>query len=333
MDLAGCPQLTGLFEEFIVPGLAGIDNEELRAEHGEYVLRNYHALSAKSKEHLSQTEIVPVQCSLGKTSLKCPRDIISPDSVVASLYFEDESRIPTEEFHGRHRTRLHELGMVDSITSEVVLDRISEYGRRGKTDHPLDEIAAKVQQLMAHSSVPPPLPQEIIQSLQWIPAQRLSGGVELFSAIQCRDRGREMLVKYFMPLMRFSVDSAWAKCLGWDQPLPKFQILEQLEGAVKAGDNVVIDYLVGRKELEACIAELLEMRWIPSAAGGYYSPSTIFFNDFRNLAPHFGTLENRSRKFALFKKLGVQNAPSLLQVRSSMVHLLGTHNTLTLTLV
>lgn len=316
MQLAVCPQPTNLFEGYVIPGLAALD-EGLRVSHGEYVLRNYHALSPKSKEDLSQTEIVPVQCSPNKTSLKRPRDTVDPNSVAASLYFEDENKIPVEGFYSRYHTRLRELGMIEAITSEVVLDRISEYGQRGGANHPLDEIAAKVQQMMIQCRAPPSLSQEIIQSLKWIPAHDLGGKMELFSVIQCRDRGREMLVKYVMPLVKFSVNSVWAKRFGWDQPLPKSQLLEQLKGAVNAEDNKVVEYLIGSRELEACITELLEMKWIPSIAGGYYSPSTIFFDDFQALSPHFGTLEHRLGRLGLFGRLGVHNAPSLLQVRLS----------------
>lgn len=313
MDLATCPQATELFERFIIPGLVGLD-EELRASQGEYVLRNYHVLSPKSKGELAQTEIVPVRCPLGKTSLKSPKDIVAPDSVVASLYFEDECKLPVEGFYRLYHTKLLELGVVDTITDEMVLNRISEYGQRRRMNYPLDEIAAKAKQLVMHCSTPPLLPQEIVQSLEWIPAQDLGGKMGLFNAKDCRDRGREIFAKYIMPLVEFPVNPAWAKCFGWDQPLPKSQLLEQLNGAVNAKDNKIINSLIVRGELEACITELMERKWIPSIAGGYYSPFTIFFQDFRVLSPEFGTLEIHSKKIALFKKLGVRNAPSLVQV-------------------
>lgn len=322
MGLASCPEATELFEKFIIPGLAGLD-DELRVSHGEYVLRNYHVLSPRSKGELSQIEIVPVQCSLGEISLKRPIDIVALGSVVASLYFEDECRLPVEGFYRLHHMRLLELGMVDTITDEMVLNRISEYGQR-RMNHPLDEIAAKAQQLLIHCSTPPLLPQEVVQSLEWIPAQDLDGKMGLFSAIKCRDRGRERLAKYIMPLVEFPVNPAWAECFGWDQPLPKPQLLEQLKRAVIAKDNMIIDSLIVCGELEACITELSKMEWIPSAAGGYFSPSKIFFNDFQDLSPYFGTLENRSKKIALFKKLEIRNAPSLIQVWSPMIYSLCT---------
>lgn len=313
MDLAICPQAADLFERFIIPGLVGLD-EELRASQGKYVLQNYHVLSQKSKWELSHTEIVPVQCPLGKLSLKSPKEIVALDSMVASLYFEDECRLPVEEFYRLHRVKLRELGMVDTMTDEIVLNRILEYGQRRRMNHPLDEIAAKAKQLVMHCSTPPLLSQEIVQSLEWIPAQYLDGKMGLFNAIQCRDRGREILAKYIMPLVEFPVNPTWAKCFGWDQPLPKSQLLKQLNGAVNAKDNMIIDSLIVKGELETCITELAEMKWIPSAAGGYYSPSTIFFGDFRVLSPDFGTLENRSKRIGLFKKLGIRSAPSLVQV-------------------
>lgn len=318
LELVVCLRQADLLERYVIPGLVTLEDEGVKASHVEYVLHSYHTLSAKSKEDLSQAEIVPVQCLLGGTVMKLPRDTIARGSVVASLYFGDENRVPVEGFYRRHHTRLLELGMINTITGVVVFDRIQEYGRRGKANHSLDEIAAKVQQLITHCTSPPPLPQEIIQALQWIPARDLEGKIGLFSAVQCRDRARETLVKYIMPLANLSVNSAWAKCFGWDQPLEKTQLLGQLQGAVDAEDNMVLEHLMRREStgLEACKEELSKLRWIPSARGGYYSPSKIFFDDFRGLSPHFGTLENRFKRLELFRKLGVQNAPSLNQVSS-----------------
>lgn len=315
LDMAMCPQLTEIFENYVIPGIAITDDRILRASLVEYALQNFDLLSTKSKEELRRTEIVPVSTGSGEILLKRPGDTVAPNSPVASLFFQTENRTPVEEFSNRHRSRLLELGMVNVITNEVAVERISQYA---SSNYPQHDIAEKAQLLIANCRYPPQLSQEVLQSLRWIPARPLMGTEGLYSASDCRDRSFELLVKYAMPLAYFPVSNSWTRSLGWDRALPVATVLKQLEGAAKAEDSITLEYLIRHKHISLgqCPPELREIPWIPSAAGGYYAPTDIFFDDFRVLSPHFGTLDNRFKKLAkqLFAKLGVQTAPSFQQV-------------------
>lgn len=318
LELATCPLPTEIFERYVIPGITTIRDSNSRAPLVEYVLQNFDSLSVQSKEELSNIEIVPVLTGTDEILLKRPRDTVAPNSAVSSLFFSTENRIPLEEFCRRYHSRLLELGMVGNITKDVVLERIAEYS---SSIHPQQDVAEKAQLLITGCRDPPLLSPEILQSSRWIPARTLQGVEGLYGADDCRDRNFDLRVKYVMPLVYFPINNSWTKCLGWDRSLPIVTLLKQLEEAAKAEDNATLEYLIRHKHigLGQCPPELKQIPWIPSASGGYYHAANIFFDDFRTLSPHFGTVDNRFKRLArpLFNKLGVQTAPSFQQVLMS----------------
>lgn len=318
LGVVNCPEPAEIFESYVVPDIVDTQDENWGGDSLaaiEYVLHNFILLSEECKDELSQANIVPVPGPSGTILRKCPRDTVEPNSPVAELFFPDENRIADVSFFTRHRDKLLQLGMVGSINQEVVLERIEQYG---SSEHSVEEITEKVQKLLAGCATPPPLSDRLRQ-ISWLPARLLEGETGLYSPEECRGPRFEKLVRYIMPVVVLHITKAWGSHFGWDQPFPQPVILDQLKAAVEAHDDEVIEDLIKRKHISVddFPAELTTMNWIPSTSGTYCSPANIFLDDFSNLSPHFGTLDNRLKWHGMtfFNKIGVERAPSFQQVR------------------
>lgn len=315
LELAVCPSLEQILRLYVVPNIEDTGDDILRDSLVEFALKNFTHLSQLSKDILSRTAIVPV--STNETVLKPPVETVSLD--LTMFFFPDEHRTPVPKFYNRYHSELAILGMATRVSKEFVLERIEAYSQ---LDHPPKEVGEKAKKLL-ESSCPPTivkLPQDHL-SLRWLPAQPLGGVEELCSAEQCRDRSFESLVKYAMPLMKFDVSDSWREVLGWDKPLPKLQLLAQLDGAVKAEDTAALRELIttgGKNFFNCCTLELKEREWIPDTIGAkYYRPSDIFFDDFSPLSPYLGTVAPKFKKWGykdFLAKLGVDKEPSFSQV-------------------
>lgn len=317
LDMVQCPEPAEIFESYVVPGIVDTQYDDWRGSLAtiEYALQNFNILSDQCSAELSQAKIVPVPGPTGKILRKRPGDIVEPNSSVAALFFPDENRVADERFCRRYYDQLLHLGMVCSIDDEVVLERIEEYGN---SEHSVEDIAERVQKLIADCTAPPPLPDRLRQ-LRWVPACSLDSETFLCRPEECRGPKDEKLVRYIMPVVGFPINKAWSSCFGWDRPLPQPEILRELEEAVEADDIEALEYLIKKKHItvEDFPEVLNTIEWIPSTSGIYCSPANIFLDDFTNLAPHFGTLNNRFKWYGhtFFSKIGVQTAPSFQQVR------------------
>lgn len=316
LNLATCPGLEEILECYVVPEILNSnsgDGGSRRITLIEYALKNFGLLWTKSIEGFSRAKIVPVQGPLG-TVMSCPRDTLDPRSPVATLFFPDEGRVGDENFCTRFHCELLQLGMVTSVNADIVLERISEYGKGNRA---LGSVFEKAQQLITICRNPPNLPLRLHQ-LRWIPVKEINGTDGLSSASDCRDGRLENLVKHVMPIVPFQVSGAWTSCLGWDQTLPPHVILQQLKGAVKADDTATLYFLIQRGYITAhqFPDELTKIDWIPSTTSKYYSPGNIYSEDLTSLSPHFGTLNPRFQDFTkqFFSKIGVQPSPSFKQV-------------------
>lgn len=332
LEVIKCPQPTEIFENYVIPQIVDSQDDnwggESLAAIG-YALQNFDLLSAVCKDELSQAKIVPVPEPTGTILRKCPKETVEPNSLVAALFFPEENRITEKSFFDQYRGQLIQLGVVCDINREVVLERVEEYGR---SKHSVEEIDEKVQKLMSGCTIPPALPARLRQ-VRWIPARPFEGKLDLYSPEQCRGQKSEKLVRYIMPVAEFHITKAWSSCFGWDRSLPQAVVLRQLEKAVDVCDDEVIEHLIKQKHIlvEEFPEKLKTMKWIPSTSGTYCSPANIFLDDFANLSPHFGTLDNRFKYNGLtfFNKIGVERAPSFQQVRTfpptqdlDVVHLL-----------
>lgn len=316
LDLVTFPKIDDLLERYVIPQI--LEAPAKRANLIQYALNNFGLLSLESIQQLSQAKIVPVNKWPNGTVLMRPRDTIAPKTLVALLFFQDETKVADEKFCESHRSGLQKLGMIDTITEELVSERITKYAN-SDYQYPEEEIVKKAEQLIATCREPPWLSEETLQSSRWIPAKFLDGTKGRFSAYDCRDPSFEAQVKYAMPLTSFAVSSAWRSRFEWDQPLPAARILHQVEGAVNAVDRTALEYLVMNKDISAgeFPEELKKIAWVPDTEGSFYSPERIFFDDFRTLSPHFGTVDAQFKKIAkqLLVKVGVHMAPSLLQLK------------------
>lgn len=314
LGLAVCPSLEEILELYVVPNIIDAKDDTLRNSLVEFALKHFTRLPQSSKDILSYTEIVPVDIT--KTVLKRPVDTVSLD--LTMYFFPDEYRTPVPKFYSRYHSELTMLKMVTKVSGEFALERIAAYSQ---SDRPPNEVGEKARRLLERfcPSDTMKIPEDYL-SLRWLPAQPLKGIEELYSAEQCRDQTSGYLVKYAMPVMKFSVSESWREAMGWNKPLQKPQLLAQLDGAVKAEDTEALWDLItkGGKNLADCTPELQEREWIPDTVGAkYYRPSDSFFGDFSPLSPYFGTVAPKFKKWELkeiLTGLGVNKVPSFSQV-------------------
>lgn len=317
LELAVCPSLEETLNLYVVPNILDTTDDALRDSLVEFALEHFNILSLQSKDILSRTAIVPVNTA----EFKRPMDTVALD--LMKFFFPDEYRTPVPEFYDRYRSELALLKMTTRVSKEFVFERIQAYSQ---SDRPPNEVGEKAKALLKGFSPTTgmKLPQEFI-NMQWLPAQS-PGGVEepkLYSAKRCRDQSFEPLLKYAMPLMKFSVSDSWRVAMGWEKQLQKPQLLAQLDGALGAKDITALKHLIdsiikGSPNFFDCIPELQEREWIPdSTEANYYRPSDIFFDDFSPLSPYLGTVAPKFQKWeynGLLVKLGVNKEPSFSQV-------------------
>jgi hypothetical protein len=321
LDLIDCPLPQDILRHHVIPRISnnGTAEDERRTKLIQYALDNFSQLPSESRSDLSQKEIIPVSTST--PLLRRPRDTVAGD--VAPLFFPEEARTPTEEFHKHYSKELGELGMVLTIDTDILLERIDAYS---KSDRPYDQVESKVKSLFHMGKPTESLPEEQLK-LRWIPARSLVPGRAqgFFCATECRNKESEGLLKHAMAIMEFCISPSWIDSLGWGGPISPKHLLRQLEVAMEAGDIGALDSLVTYwSEEENYTAgsplELETRRWIPGATSSpylYYTPAEIFFHDSQDLSPHFGkigTYRDPERVEKFFTRIGVKKCPTFEQV-------------------
>lgn len=322
LGLAACPTELEILENYVIPYIADTRDDTLRASLVEFSFKHFHLLSQPYRSMLSKTEIVPV--STTGATLKPPIHTVSLE--LAALFFPDENATPILDFYNRWRSVLIALGMTETVTRRVVLDRIEAYSQPNRSP---EEVGRKAQKL-AERFIPTTatnFPQKYLSDYRWLPAQFSGGAEQLYSAEQCRDRNSEALVKYAMPLTKFEMNDGWREALGWKKPLSGKQLLNQLKGAKNANDTTAILNVIQNAgaSLDEYKTELQEFEWIPDTNETYYRPSNIFLDDFSHLSPYFGAVAPKLKRQLQCKKfliqMGVGKAPSFKQVLKTHIHL------------
>jgi hypothetical protein len=298
-SLAKIPSHKELLEQYVIPNLER--RVSVVPSLATYILqpRNLRELDDEAMKRLSSIKFVPVRDPLPSSEvrrksqvstsvLKSPPELVDPSTIMAALYFADESVFVREDFLSKFRPGLKRLGMITSVTDQVVFDRLDTYSRN---PHRLAQISSCLKQLLDEVPKPPPLGARYLK-LKWIPASMEDPDCEaLFSPLECRDRSRPDLVKYSMPLTKLDFGSHWAKMLGWDGPPEPRYVIEQIEKAVSKRDNtVIVSLLDSGWLLNETVQKTLEAKsWIPGAAGGYYKRSDIFLC-YARFEPHLDVL-------------------------------------------
>lgn len=313
LRLARCPPLQEILDIYVILNITSAGGNTIQAVLVEFALKNFSLLSQESKKTLSNAEIVPV----GTTGAIFRRPIDTVSIELAPYFFPCENRIPNEDFYTHHHSALVILGMVERLSRDAVLERIEAYSQ---LDYPPKEVGEKAKKLIGRYKPPTRLPEKYL-ALRWLPAHFPGEADKLHNAGECRDRSFETLVKYAMPLMTVQVPDFWVQALGWDKPLPKSQLLKQLDSAVEKRDTEALrDLFLRRREnlMGDCISELQERQWIPDTLGTkYYRPADIFLDDFSCFSPYLSAVAHDfkvSRYKAFLEELGVNKEPSFSQV-------------------
>jgi len=299
-SLADIPLNSDLLEKYVIPTMSEC-GDKARIALSKYILqpRNALDLSQKAQEILKLLPFVPVH---GKPSLlKCPSELVDPESTVTKLYFDDESVFPDNKYLQEFRDSLHRLGMITSITEPVIFNRLDTYS---KLPLQIDKLSEMLQHLFVAAPKPPVLEDRYVE-LKWVPAS-MCGVMTLCSPCDCRNSHQKALVKYSMPLTELEVGPWWSKQLGWDRAPAVHHILKQLDEAVKHQDNEVITALLdsGWLYIDDVANQLEDRAWIPGASGGYYRHSDIFLRNAQyhpyidNINPQVAKYFNRSDTLA-----------------------------------
>ncbi|KAG0636271.1 hypothetical protein HOY80DRAFT_891646 [Tuber brumale] len=324
LRLFKCPSLPEILADHVVPGISetGTPSDKRRMRFIIFALDHFKSLSFQVLSALSAKEIVLVSAE----KLRRPRDTVSGKHV-AALYFDDEERCPTKDFEKAYHDALVCLGMPDSITDQVIWERIHSYSGSAR---PHREINDKVSTLFSRSKPPTqPLSKEGME-LRWIPAISLEGEPGLFSALQCRSTSFRQFCNYSMPIMRTRISQAWEKWLGWDDKLTVEQMSKQLQGAKRKGDAVSLASLVeywykiyppGKTGSTVDTElELNSQKWIPGSSGEFFSPTEIFFTGAKHLHPYYDQVCERflgakSNVRRFLTHIGVKIAPTFEQLK------------------
>jgi hypothetical protein len=295
-SLATIPSHKELLEQYVIPNLKLF--VRTMPSLATYILhpRNLKELDDEAMERLASIKFVPARDPLPSPGagrkpqavLKSPTELVDPSTTMAELYFADENVFVREDFLGKFRPGLKRLGMITSVTHQVVFDRLDTYSRNPDR---LAEVSRCLKKLLDEVPKPPTLGQRH-RELKWIPASMEGTDCEaLFSPLECRDHSVEKLVKYTMPLTNLDLGSHWVKELGWDGPPEPRYVIRQMQKAVAECDNtVIVSLLESGWLLNDIVQKTLKGRpWIPGASGGYYQRSDIFMRLAR-FKPHLDIL-------------------------------------------
>ncbi|KAF8244236.1 hypothetical protein K440DRAFT_559411 [Wilcoxina mikolae CBS 423.85] len=290
--LAEIPPPLDLLEKYVIPTMSE-RRGSARVALSRYALkpRNYLDLSSQAHDILKSLEFVPVH---GEPSLlKCPSELVDPESTAAELFFDDEPVFPDKSYLLEFRDSLQKLGMITSITERVILNRLDRYS---ELPSQIVKLSQMLQNLIFAAPRPPVLGDRYL-NLKWVPAS-MNGVTNLYSPRDCRNSHQKELVKYSMPLTELEVGSWWNTQLEWDRAPAPHHILRQLDEAVARHDNEVITALLekGWLQLDAVANQLLDKAWIPGVSGGYHRRSDIFFRN----ASYYPYIDNISPQVARY---------------------------------
>lgn len=182
---------------------------------------------------IANQPIIPVQARKDQSNRRrrCLVDLVRPQTLISTLYFEDEDVIPDPIFFRKHKTALILCGIKSEPTWADVVDRIFQFSRRPQD---VEELIEKVKTLL---TIPPPSGFEAdelnirhIQTLQWVPATPVSETqLSLLSPQDCRGHDQRPLTSYVLGSTKISASGHWRKIIGWDKPIEKDLLFRQLD--------------------------------------------------------------------------------------------------------
>jgi hypothetical protein len=312
-NLAESPDIPTLLSQYVIPALSSGMPTYIVERLGRYVLDNFSCLTRSDIDILRHIQFIPAR-TMDDTirRLVLPSKCVDRHSETRSLYLERECVWVDDSVLMGYAVPLSVLGMVQSVTIELVLERVSYYIFSASKIQ-VKDIAARAEALILAC-----VNMEIISSMRfregkWLPAWSHDGELCLQSPPSCRDKSLREIAGFAMAIVPFDVGPNWSAAFGWTEtPVQPKYIRAQIQALTVQKDVIslekVLEYVANRNGY----AEVLkDLAWIPSQSGVYFCPSDIFFDDFIRLEPRCSTIKSSLLKYEDFlRKTGVMERPS-----------------------
>jgi hypothetical protein len=322
--LAELPDTPKLLSTYVIPALSSGLPTYILERLGLYVLGNFASLAKPDIQRLRNIAFIPARTMDGgiKRLIRPSRSMDPRNETFRSLYFDHEC-IWVDDFVVEHyEDALAALGMLQSITIELVLERVAFYISSANTVE-FEDISARAEALIRATSDTESIKSMRFREGVWLPVSLPDGEMCLSSPSNCRDTTFMSIVCYSMGIVGFPVGPCWSEAFGWLEPIPADHIRRHIERVVESSDEERLeDFLDYIGDKEYYDYALREFAWIPSESWCCFCPADIFFNDFTQLEPLCGTVRGSLLKYAsLFRRLGVCDQPSFEKLAQVNEHL------------
>lgn len=181
----------------------------------EWIFDHSKSPTSSWKKNIMSQPIVPLPTDDGNKRYRCLKDLIDPNSVYSTLYFEDENVFPCAEFFARHKGAFQACGISAGLNKDTPLDRAKVYSQHGADFQVLtDKVTNLLQGRVTYEVSSAALPTDEIRALKWLPGTSTTGEMALFSPNVCRGADDSHLVDKVWGTVNFSVTGFWKKVLG-----------------------------------------------------------------------------------------------------------------------
>lgn len=311
------PDLSSIFGLYILPS---IEREIATGGAGfmslfRFCLNRSWRMDSTTKQKLRRLACIPVSRGASSETTYLPASkIVDPESPIACLYDQDEGRFPNKDFSDSDMDCLRRLGILCTLTMEVIKDRVERYSTWEESELP--SLVPKVKELLSMSTTTT-INMEFAWALRWIPAQQYDGQLTLCSPNSCRDLALGRILHYVIPIARFYTHPNWRLLLGWNQTPSKNIRRAQLEECLQHKDKTSIIKLVEIGYLNDLISDISDQRWVLGKSEEFYRPRDLVVAGASGLRPYVDDI-HEDFKF-LKEKIGIKPLLSKEQVRSFLV--------------
>jgi sacsin len=329
MDLMECLDDVQILERIVIPALQNGSyektNPSFRLDVANLLFQNYYRISCSARSYLPSLAVVPLQKGEDENDLSFgrPSDILDLQKLtIRNLYFDNEIRLPEQEFYNRFSAALAQCGMVQSLNKDIVLDRIRSYGR--------SELAFDVVASRAKSLLQMPFPRDItqtdglthtLQEHKWLPALTPNMSNCFSNSSVCRDSSDKPIVGHVWPVLPFQIDKSWRSILGWHKSINVNVLMSQLDRSIAAEDIHSVDrtlsYIQQHHAAESYAEHLLKLNFVRSSNGKHANAAIFCRRGAERLTPYLYNVEPRfwNDHSKIMKLTKIPGLPKLEQLK------------------
>jgi hypothetical protein len=325
-QLAELPDNNILISRYVIPTMmaGGVPNVVERL--GVHVLEHFSCLTKHEIELLSNISFIAAKTKDGLLKrLIPPRNCVDFRSDISCLFFSTECVWVEKTLIDRYREPLKSLGMIQSISIELVLNRIACYSSMDGAIS-MEEIWSKTEALIKASLGMESIASMNLKEGKWLPARTCEGNILLQNPHKCRDIGFVSIIGLAVDILPLHVGPYWSQALGWLEPILPEYIKAQIEELVvidnQDGLKVVMEYMSGSSERVLCYVNILKsFPWIPAESDRFFRPEDIFFDDFTELEPYCSTVKSSfTQHIPFLGMVGVTKQPSFEKLENMLKH-------------